>query len=105
MTHDEKIVEAVARAICVAQGNDPDFDYDPNGVSDMPGINVCWKLYCKPARAAITAYQAEMKPVAWITTHHRFGSDLSDAPLTEADMRNGWSQTALYALPNPPASP
>lgn len=48
--------EDVARALCIAQGNNPDFDYDPNGVSDAPGTNLCWKLYLGQARAILDLF-------------------------------------------------
>lgn len=67
MTVDENGLEHVARAICAASGNDPDYDYDPNGVYDLPGVNLRWKLYTGQARAAITAYLStrSAEPVAW----------------------------------------
>ncbi len=48
--------EEIARVLCIAQGNDPDFDYDPNGVSDLPGTNLCWKLYLGQARAVLALF-------------------------------------------------
>lgn len=66
---DEKLVEVVARALCTAEDHDPNFDYDPNGVNDLPGVNLRWKLYKMQARAAIAAYEAAKgggKAVAWM---------------------------------------
>ncbi|MGO4405981.1 hypothetical protein AB4Z10_17165 [Bosea sp. RAF48] len=68
--------EDVARALCIAQGNNPDFDYDPNGVSDAPGTNLCWKLYLGQARAIIAL----------------FAPILADARTTNSQ---GWRQMAL----------
>ncbi|CAM5769736.1 hypothetical protein [Bosea minatitlanensis] len=48
--------EEIARALCIAQGNNPDFDYDPNGISDAPGTNLCWKLYLGQARAILDLF-------------------------------------------------
>ena len=45
--------EALARCITVASGLDPDFDYDPNGVSGAPGTNVKWRLFVPHAQALI----------------------------------------------------
>lgn len=48
--------EDVARALCIAQGNEPDFDYDPRGVTDPAGTNICWKLYLGQARAILDLF-------------------------------------------------
>lgn len=49
-------VEEIARAMCKAQHCDPDFDYDPNGISDPPGAGVRWKLYIGQARAILDLF-------------------------------------------------
>ena len=75
-----EMVERIARAICVASGQDPDFDYDPRGISF--GDDIRWKLYVPKARAAIeamrepTAKQGMAIYLAWDS----FGENSSMGP-------------------------
>lgn len=48
----EGIIEAVARALCLANGIDPD-----GGISQLAG-DKAWHAYVMDAHAAITAYEA-----------------------------------------------
>ena len=61
-----EMVERIARAICVASGQDPDFDYDPRGISF--GDDIRWKLYVPKARAAIEAMREPTEAIRQIKT-------------------------------------
>lgn len=70
------MIEKVARAICLAEGFDPDFNYDPNGLGAMAVSDVRWKLFTHAARAAIEAMRepdhdltAAVVPVGYDRTH------------------------------------
>lgn len=47
-----EMIERAARAICKAEGHDPDFDYKIGGSGDLR-----WKLYLGQALAAIEAIE------------------------------------------------
>lgn len=55
---DEKLVEAVARAICTAGGGLPDMTALPIFPEPGEGPEPIWRRYIPEARAAITAYEA-----------------------------------------------
>jgi transcriptional regulator with XRE-family HTH domain len=64
----EEVVERVARAMCVAVGNDPD-STDGRG-----GSGPLWQAYGKMARAAISAYEAKSP----LTTLQQLGQEFDE---------------------------
>lgn len=55
---DERLIEAVARALCVAAGNDPDSPICDIYVPDDPHAGIPWAGYRNDARAALAAIRA-----------------------------------------------
>lgn len=98
---DDRIVEAVARAICA--GNPDDCVFGTAGTHEPA---VChtrrWETYKSAARAAITAFQAEAfkEPTAWAEEYGKAG-------VVSVSLRRGaFHHVPLYRLPPAPkASP
>ena len=85
-----KIVERVARAICIAKGMNPETCVEGSGAASQDGINftVCyrrrWEWYIADARAAITAMREPSGIVlqSAIVAH-------------EACVEDGWGDNAM----------
>lgn len=58
---NNETIERVARSICVSMGLEPDFNYDPKGISD--GVNIRWRLFIPQAEAAIEALDFARSPI------------------------------------------
>ena len=93
--------EEIARAMCKAQHYDPDFDYDPNGISDPPGTNVRWKLYIGQARAILALFApflAEKERLAQVANDAREAhAKCTAALIDQAEARALAAEAALAA--------
>lgn len=107
MTLDDKIVEAVARAVFAEMVPHESWgSFDERFEARGNRLHPMQEQAVSIARAAITAYHAEAwQPVAWVIQHPRFSDELSNQPLTDDDMKAGYTQTPLYGIPAPKASP
>lgn len=68
---NESMIERVARAICLSEGLDPDFNYDPNGLGTIAGNDVRWKFFVADAKYAIEAMREPtevMLDAYWLNT-------------------------------------
>ena len=55
------LTEKLARALCEANGQDPDHDYDPNMIrAQAPDLR--WKLYVNQARAVLQTLHDNITP-------------------------------------------
>lgn len=65
---DDKIVEAMARAICKARGVDP--DYCAYGVASTKGDYTCrvtfWQTHIADARAALSVARPMIEAQRWL---------------------------------------
>jgi hypothetical protein len=89
--------EAVARALCVADGRDPDFNYDPRGIRSKDDFR--WCLYIPRARAAIKAadkWDAEQR-VENQTPMYRLA-------MAQSQVSTGLDDALQAELDHPPAS-
>ena len=96
MTQDE--IQAVARAMCLAGGFDPD--------EIMPNDGPRWGYYTDGAQAAIAAIDAargKAEPVAWMYHHPSHPKRRPPASVdfirVEGPLGDGWIETPLYAHP------
>lgn len=85
--------EDVARALCIADGKDPDFDYDPLGLGRPAGTDLRWRCYLTQARA-VRAFFARI--LAEKELHHVTGERITRKDLNNA-YREGSEKGRLAA--------
>lgn len=90
-----EVTEAMARAMCIDGGFDPD--------EMMPNDGPRWRYYVPGVRAAIAAMlEAVGEPVQWVYTSS-FGKDVCNTRWARdegytSDHWIGWTETPLYSL-------
>jgi hypothetical protein len=91
----DEVIEAMAIAIEMAdRTRAPDGFADRFEHDDISDWNV-WL-----AIAAYNAMRAKLVPVGWVWFHRKFGTRVSQYPLTpEYHGYGGWTEAPLYALP------
>jgi hypothetical protein len=68
-----EMIERVARALCVAAGQDPDFNYDPHGINRTDDVR--WRVNVTKARAAIEAMREPTEGMVYADTVKEWPSD------------------------------